>query len=465
MEAEKKRALFKRIGYEPHSPEQWECHLSEARFKIPCCGRRWGKTTFGGRELTAALLDLEKPDGIYWIVGPDYSLGEKEFRVVFNDVVRTLGGAKNVKKSYNPKQGDMTIEMPWGTKLLVKSADRKDGLIGEGLDGVVMAEAATHDVDTWQMYIEPALSDKRGWAIFPSTPRGYNWFQGLWMMGQLPDFPEYESWRLPTWTNLTKYPVDTEPDAQGCANKELQRIKRSLPEITWMQEYSAEFTTYEGKIYTEFNPKVHVTDIKYNPVWKNYLFFDYGFVDPFVCLDVMVDPMGKHYIWREYQVSGMTTWEHGRVIRNRDNPKGYHIDGMYGDPRGADEAATLALILGPVVSEAVASKLGIEAVKKLMKIQPDGSSLFAIDRSCVDSIRQFERLHWKAVKGDRNAKEEQHDYDDHGPDAFRYGVNFTVVLGQGGSLSDVYSGTQQRSEAYSFLTRNYQLVRDSGITR
>jgi len=277
------------------------------------------------------------------------------------------------------------------------------------------------------------------------------------MMGQLPDFPEYESWRLPTWENKAMYPGGEE-------NREILRLQRVTPEVTWQQEYAADFVAYEGKIYTEFNPKIHVQPIKFNPQWRNYLVFDYGFVDPFVCLDIMVDPSDNVYVWREYQVTSMTTYEHGRVIRNRANPEGYHIDGMFGDPRGADEAATLALLLGAVQGEVVPWKVGVEAVKAHMKIQPDGSAKLFFDPSCKDLIRQLERLHFKTVKEGVNAKEQQHDFDDHGPDALRYFFNHMFVLGQGPRLADVYNPGQHRSEAYSFFQQHTPFTReDVGI--
>jgi len=457
MDNARKRLLFKKLNYEPHGPEQWDCHLSLARFKIPCCGRRWGKTTFGGNELTAAALDTEIEDStqppMYWIVGPNYSLGEKEFRVLYYNLVNKLGLGSKIKKQYNVNQGNMRIEMPWGTVVEVKSADRKDGLVGEGLDGVVMAEAASHDKDTWDMYVRPALSDRNGWAIFPSTPRGYNWYQGMWMMGQLPDFTDYESWRLPTWTNSARFPG-------GEKNKEIMELKRVTPEVTWQQEYAADFVAYAGKIYTEFNPKTHVEHIRYNPQWRNYIVFDYGFADPFVCLDIMVDPSDNVYVWREYQVTSLTTYEHGQIIKARKNPEGYHVEAMFGDPRGADEAATLALILGAVISEPVGWKLGIEAVKSHMKIQPDGTTKLKIDPSCEHLIRQIERLHFKDSKDGVNNKEMQHDFDDHGPDALRYFFNHMFVLGVGPRLSDIYNPHQQRSEAYAFFTQEATMVRD-----
>lgn len=453
MDAEKRRYLFKEIGYEPHDGGQWLVHDSTSRFNIPCCGRRWGKTQVGGNRLTEAALDLEIPQGIYWIVGPSYALGEKEFRVLLFNLTRKLNLGHRIKKTYNVKQGDMRIEMPWGTVIEVKSADRKDSLIGEGLDGVVMAEAATHDVDTWQMYVEPALADKKGWALFPSTPRGYNWYHGLYMLGQMPDFPDYESWRFPSWSNTAVF-------EGGRDDPEIKRMERTMPPTTFQQEIAAEFTAYEGKIYGDFNPKVHVKHITYNPMWRNYLFLDYGMADPFVVLDVMIDPMDRAYVWREYQVSGLNTVEHAKVLKERENPDGYHVDGAFGDPRGADEESILSVLWIPVTSAVVPWKLGIEEVQKFMMLQPDGSTRLAIDPSCAHLIRQLERLHYKPVKGERNAREEQADYDDHGPDALRYGLGYIYVHGAGPRLSDIYTGAQTRSEAYAFFTQHSHITRD-----
>ena len=71
IDPERKHFVFEKLGYKPHSDEQAYSHDSRARFKILCCGRRFGKTTFGGNELTAHLLDPQEA-GIYWIVGPNY---------------------------------------------------------------------------------------------------------------------------------------------------------------------------------------------------------------------------------------------------------------------------------------------------------------------------------------------------------------------------------------------------------
>src|SRR5215831_3007798 len=247
--------LWKLIDYEPHGPEQLEFHDSQARFRAPVCGRRFGKSTMAAVDL---VQDCFLPNNYYWICGPTYKLAEKEFRIVYRafcDKLK-LNLASEIKKSYNAKQGDMRMEFPWNTVLECVSATNPDSLHGEGLDGVIMSEAARHSLQTWEQYIEPALSDKLGWATFPTTPRGFNWIQGLWQLGQLPDEPHYESWQYPTWLNTVKYPGGYDESCRHIegictCNPELVRIRKRATDAYWKQEYAASFTTFAGSIYEE----------------------------------------------------------------------------------------------------------------------------------------------------------------------------------------------------------------------
>lgn len=339
IDIERKAYTFEKLGYKAHSPKQAAIHNSDARFRILACGRRYGKTTFGANELTAALVDPEQA-GYYWIVGPKYTTAEKEFRIVYQNVVNKLRFT-NIRKQYNVTQGLMRLEFPkWGSVLEVKSAQHQDTLLGEGLSGVIMAEAARHTSDTWQQYVRPALSDKRGWAIFTSTPRGYNWFQGLWLMGQMRDtHPLYESWSLPSWENPIAYPG-------GRMDPEILDMESTVSEAFFAQEIAAQFTAFTGKIYDEFDPSVHVKKIEYNPLWTNVWALDYGWANPFCCYDVMIDPEDNFYVWREYQVSGKTTYEHAGILPYREQPPDYHVDWGAGDPRGPDQANTIAIVTG-----------------------------------------------------------------------------------------------------------------------
>jgi hypothetical protein len=456
--------LMKQVKFVPHSPGQHDYLHSKTRFNIPCCGRRWGKSQAAGHRATHKLFI---PETYNWIVGPTYKLGEKEFRVVYNDF-KKLGLLKHCKKSYAVNQGTMRIETPWDSVLEVVSAEKADSLLGEGLDHVIMSEAATHSRQVWEQFIEPALSDKLGTADFPSTPRGYNWYHGLYQLGQLPNTPfktnDYASWTFPTWTNSARYPG-------GLDNAEIQRIKASVSQQYWDQEYGAKFTTFQGAIFPEFDESIHVINHEFNPRWQNFLAFDYGFANPFCCLDIQVDPNDNVYVWREYYARQISTYEHGQYLLKRENPKDYGIDGMFGDPRGANEAATLALMLGHVGSQDVPWKLGVEEIKRMLQPGQDKFPRLYFDKSCTNTIRQIEQLHVKErsrssifeineQQGDGNI---QHKVDDHAIDALRYFIGQYFVLGAGSHLADVYDKPYAKSEGEDFFRLHSGIVLDSQV--
>lgn len=436
--------IFKKLNYKPHSEAQWEIHNSTARFRTVCCGRRWGKSTWAGHEITVKMF---VPDSINWIVGPNYSLGEKEFRVVRNDFER-LGILSRCRVQFNINQGNMRIHFPdLNSVCEVKSAEKQDGLVGEKLSHVCMSEAAKHKMSTWQMYVQPALADTRGTADFPSTPEGYNWYEAMYQLGQNPDaqLADYASWRMPSWTNPHVYPG-------GRTDPEILRLERDVSKEWFAQEIAAEFTTFEGMIYPEFQDSIHVRRCKFNPALPNYIALDFGYTDPFVALDIQVDVTGRVYVWREYQVTHKSTTDHGFVLMNRENPPGYAINSIYADPRGADQIATLrSMFYGGIQANVVGWDMGIEAVKRAMKVREDGLPGLIIDPSCGMLIRQLRGLRKKMIREGHNERPGQHDYDDHGPDALRYFFNEHVVLGGGIGLSDVYDIPYKGSEAESFF--------------
>jgi hypothetical protein len=410
------------------------------------------------------------PDSYNWIVAPSYRLGEKEFRVVYDDY-RKLGLLKHCRKGYSVQQGVMYIDTPWNAHIMVVSAERPDNLLGEGLSHVIMSEAAKHTLNTWETYIEPALSDLLGSCDFPSTPKGFNWYHGIWTLGQ--GTQDYKSWQFPSWTNPVRYPG-------GINNPEIQRIKSVASPLWFAQEYGASFTSMSGSIYEEWNEQIHVQPHRYRPDWPNYLAFDYGFSNPFVCLDIQVGPDDTCYVWREYYERYKSTYEHGKVLQEREQPAGYHIDGMWGDLRGPDEAATLALSgLGFVGSVDVPWKHGVEQIKRMLKTEIEDKltgeitkvtpKLF-VDPRCVNTIREISQLHVKEqinAKTDLNEqsgdKNIQHKVDDHTCDALRYFIGPYYVLGAGSHLEDVYGQSYRGSESESFLTLNTDITLETGI--
>jgi hypothetical protein len=113
---------------------------------------------------------------------------------------------------------------------------------------------------------------------------------------------------------------------------------------------------------------------------------------------------------------------------------------------------------GAVIARPVGWALGIEAVKRHMKIQSDGQPKLFIDPSCKLLIAQLEQLRFAETREGHNSREKQHDYNDHGPDALRYFFSEHYVNRPNGSLSDIYAG-KQHTEAATFF-RNHTVIKN-----
>lgn len=437
-----RRAYFQQIGYEPHSSTQWNVHESPARFKVTVCGRRWGKSTWSGHELSWNVYNPANAGNVYWIVGPTYELGEREFEVVWDDIMIKLGlmNYPGVKGSYSVSSGNMSIEMPWGTFVKVASADKPKSLLGKGLSGVIMSEPASHDESTWDKYIRPALADKRGWGHFPGTPEGYNWLYKLYGYGQDSTQKSWASWKTPSWTNPIVYPA-------GREDEEIKEIERNASKQWFDQEIGAEFTTFEGQIYPEFSLEHHVKlidEMPYVPEFKNFWAIDFGWSADWICLDIMVDSMDNVYVWREYVQHYKSTYSCGEELRyQRGNPEDYRVAGVFCDPNDPGEKETLELAIGmQVFAEKGDWSRDVEEIKRKLKLQNDPDSTpkpkFYVREDCPVLIDQLTRLQARKATKEKNPRPGQKDFYDHGPDALRYFFHHYFVLGYGGQLRDAY---------------------------
>ena len=434
---------FDLIGYKPHQKQKL-FHESQARFKVPVCGRRFGKTAMGARELEPLLM---APNRRIWIVGPTYDLGEKEFRVVWMDMIIRLGLGKErlVKRSYAKKQGDLSIEFPWGTRIEVRSADRPENLVGEGLDYVIMSEAAKHTQETWDRFIRPALTDKRGSATFSTTPEGQNWIYRLWQMGRDPNEPDFEAWQFPSWENPFVYPG-------GRYDPEIVLAERTTPDEVFKQEYAADFTSFSGKIFADFEESVHVQKTKFNPAWPNYIAFDWGFVSPMAAVEFQIDSMQRVHVWREHYKSRMRLKDYLAEMKARPQPEGYRLDLCFGDAADPEAVVAVSEDFFPCYADPLSKanwREGIELVQGFLKQQETGETdefgtpgyepWLIVDHSCANLIREFNNYRTaEPPKGkERNPREDAQKFDDHALDALRYGLMHIFKLGATQSLASV----------------------------
>lgn len=385
------------------------------------------------------------PKHFCWIVGPTYDLGEKEFRPIWDDLIikLQLGRNKKVKKAYNKRTGEMWIEMPWGARIEVRSAAHPETLVGEGLDHAIMSEAAKHHLETWERFIRPSLSDRRGSADFPTTPEGHNWLYQMWRLGQDQSAPEFESWRFPSWDNPVVYPG-------GRQDPEILLLERTTTPEWFMQEIGADFASFVGKIYDEWDDTVHIKNHVYNPAWENYIAFDWGFVNPLAAIEFQVDPFDNIYVWREHYEAYTPLAEHLRQLRSREQPPGYQISCTFGDAADPEAAAFVSENFAPCMAEPEAKsnwREGIEMVKKFLKEYQIGEAdeygtplckaKLTVDPSCNNLIREFNNYRAMEGRQGKNPREIAQGIDDHCLDALRYGIVHIYKLGARHHLNDV----------------------------
>ena len=220
-----KSVLFARLAYEPH-PGQRRVHESKAQRRVLACGARWGKSTVGAMEAIAALLEPRPSLG--WIAAPSYDLSERVFRIVERVALEQL---PHRVVAIERREHRIVLVNLAGThsEVRAKSADRPADLLGEGLDWMIVDEAARIHRRVWETALSQRLIDKRGWALLLSTPAGSGWFRQAFKRGQNGRDPAYESWSAPSWENprLDRATIEAE--------------RKRLGAEAFAQEYGGEF--------------------------------------------------------------------------------------------------------------------------------------------------------------------------------------------------------------------------------
>ena len=198
-----------------------------ARWKILCAGRRFGKSRLGVQLCLEQALD----GGRVWWVAPTFAIA----RVGWRDVVAAASEFPK-EAGVNIKIGDMEVTFPSGGSISVKSADNPQRLRGEGLNYLVMDEAAFVREETWTEVLRPTLTENKGQALFISTPIGMdNWFYHLWEKAETAE--DWARFQYPTVANPIIDPA------------EVESAREDLGELVFAQEYLAEFISEGAQIF------------------------------------------------------------------------------------------------------------------------------------------------------------------------------------------------------------------------
>lgn len=200
-------------------------HNRDKRWTVIVAHRRAGKTVSMCADLVIGALETALPKPQFAYMAPQRDQAKRVAWTYLKDLTRDFW-------SKPPNESELKITLNNGHKdestIYVGGADNYDALRGMYFDGVVLDEVGQIRPSAWYRVLRPALSDRRGWAIFAGTPAGKNMFWNL-----------REEARINKDTHLL---IELPASKTGIIHpEELRDAKAQMTEDSYLVEYECSF--------------------------------------------------------------------------------------------------------------------------------------------------------------------------------------------------------------------------------
>lgn len=253
------------------------------------------------------------------------------------------------------------------------------------------------------MSLRPTLDKPNSKALFISTPRGKNnWFSEFFDRGFSDQFPAWFSVKA-TWKDNPRSTIE-----------DIEEARRTMSEFEFRQEFEADFSVFEGKIWNLKDSCVQDTSQLNLKKCDIIAGLDLGFRDPtaFVVLAYSWE-QEKFYILDEYLDNEKTTEGHAKEIKKLIDK--WNIDYVYIDSANQQQRFDFAQLYDIATLNAKKSVLdGIGYVASLT----DNDNII-VDPKCSEVLYTFDQYQWDDKKGLTQEKP-KHDRSCHVADAVRY---------------------------------------------
>lgn len=251
----------------PHA-KQLAFQNSPKRFNVVPAGRRSGKTERAKRRaVLKAIRYMGKLNNPRVILGaPTHGQAK---RIYWADLKALTPRALVAGE---PSESELSITLRNGVVMQVTGLDKPQRVEGNPILHILLDEYADMKADVWAEHVRPAISDplEPGSADFIGVPEGRNHFFDLYQQAEVDTTGD---WAAFTWHSQ---------DILQAA--EIEQARRDLDDLTFRQEYCAEFVVFQGLVYYPFDPSVHIVDsLPYEPHRELILCFDFN-VSPGVCV-------------------------------------------------------------------------------------------------------------------------------------------------------------------------------------
>lgn len=424
------------LDYEPHD-KQRQFHTSEAKIRFLCGGNRSGKTEAGTLEACFHALGVY-PD---WYPESQKIKGASRGRIVVTDYSKGCGEVLEPKiVEWLPKERIIKIKRTikgyiekiylrhssGGTSTIdVMTYEQADGIF-EGWSG------------HWAWFDEPPPRNK-----FIATLRGLIDFAGrAWLtLTPISEPWLYDDFIANADDDVFYISVDIR-DNPYITEEEIKKFEARLTEDEKEARLHGKFRHLVGRVYKEFDPKVHILDakqIKFDPRWPTYFVLDPHDRRPHVGIWAKIDPLGTIYIIQEIVFKGTiecTSKEILKrellmripplsVIRVLDPNKGRtpsNVTGLILKDEFAKHAVYFTTDVNDDVATghlAVAEKLYYDKTKPLSTTNKP--KLLFIREGTKFVVKQIQTYVWDDHKSSEKAKKEKpKDVNKDAPDCLRY---------------------------------------------
>lgn len=360
------------------------------RFRVLCCGRRWGKTTLAVEEIKG--LALSKNARIAYIA-PTFQQARD---IAWQMLIKEL---KPITKKVNESRLQIEVlNLTGGTSLIqLQGWEAIETLRGQFFDFIVIDEVASmRNFNVyWHEVVRPTLTDRKGHVMFISTPKGFNHFYDLFNTQD----EDYKSFHYTSYDN------------PFIPKEEIDKAGKEIPEDRFAQEYLADFRKTEGLVYKQFSREKHVTEEQPKTVVDTVAGADWGFRNPASSHRFRIDSDRHYWIDREFYKTETQTETQCQHVLDFKPTK------FYPDPAEPDRIE-IAKRMGLNVREVSKDiEAGIDVVQEVFL-----QGRIHIHPSCVNLIHELETYRYPEKKPDQNEKETPVKEKDHAMDEMRYVV-------------------------------------------
>jgi phage terminase large subunit len=414
------------FGYTPR-PIQAFLHQTKRtrklRFIVAVCHRRFGKTRYALGEIAADGFECEAHNPQYAYIAPTYGQAERVAWTYLKEMFRDYPGVEK-------NEAKLRLTIPRhdrGDKITIwlLGAENPDSIRGIYLDGIVLDEYAQCDPTIWGQVVRPALSDRKGWAIFIGTPKGTNNFYQMYQTAIL---------NMHKSPELKWYAFNAPASKTGIIDPdELKAAKAEMSDEEYAQEFECSFQaalvgSYYGKYIDTIEKLGQIGEFPHDPNYPVETYWDIGVSDSTAIW--FVQKRGEwHHIVDYYEMSGLGLEHYYDVLAK----KGY----TYADHYLPHDIVVTEFSSGNTRMKSFKSLFGkFPRVMKKTKIEDGINACRMIFRRCrfnlittqrgLDALKNYERK-WDA-KNNIFQEKPLHNWTSHGADAFR-GFSMSQRLG------------------------------------